>query len=357
MIRKAERPKRALRLCETGPAGSGKTHSALLMASGLGKRIILIDTENSADLEAGKDGIPEFDVCPVSPPFTPQAFQKALSECLHGGAEVVIVDTLTQEWEGLGGLLDMKEKSGKGFEAWGKVMPLHNALMNQMLSYPVHLIVTLRTKTAWEMEEYERGGRTLVRPKKFGMKPSQKEGIEYEFDVIFSLDQETHQATVSKDRTSLFDGKDAFVPSDETGKMLHAWLNSGSGKSPLEVFQESRIKLECLIENYSAESEEEVKSYWREIKSEAETLAPEHYQELLKFLGEKKGKFKSEDMLAWVEDQFAQIERIKDLESWLKRMEKGVIADLIPDDKDDFYQMIDDLKHDIRNPAPTQEAA
>ena len=113
-IRKAERSKRSLRLCYSGPAGAGKTHSALLTASGLlsetGK-VVVVDTENSVDLEQGKPDIPTFYVKDMAAPFSPQMFIAALSECLkEPNAEVVIIDTLTQEWEGSGGLLEMKEK-------------------------------------------------------------------------------------------------------------------------------------------------------------------------------------------------------------------------------------------------------
>ena len=115
LFQKAERKKAKLRLGLDGPSGSGKTHSALLIASGLvSGNIFLIDTErDSATLEIGKPGIPEFLHAPLYPPYTPARYQEYVREAVNEGAELIIIDSLSHAWSGNGGVLDMHDKAAK----------------------------------------------------------------------------------------------------------------------------------------------------------------------------------------------------------------------------------------------------
>lgn len=226
-FRKAERRKAKLRCALAGPSGSGKTFSALLMAFGLGGKVALIDTENgSGDLYAH---LGEYDICPITAPFIPDKYIVAIKAAEAAGYDVIIVDSLSHAWAGEGGLLDMQGKiadSGKGnsYTAWRSVTPKHNALVEAMLQSKSHIIATVRSKQDYVQEKDEKGKVTQI--KKVGMAPVQREGLEYEFTVFFDLSMQ-HEASASKDRTSLFDSR--FIkPSPELGKELLAWLNSGT---------------------------------------------------------------------------------------------------------------------------------
>jgi hypothetical protein len=226
-FRKAERRKAKLRCALAGPSGSGKTFSALLMAFGLGGKVALIDTENgSGDLYAH---LGEYDICPITAPFIPDKYIAAIKAAEAAGYDVIIVDSLSHAWAGEGGLLDMQGKiadSGKGnsYTAWRSVTPKHNALVEAMLQSKSHIIATVRSKQDYVQEKDEKGKVTQI--KKVGMAPVQREGLEYEFTVFFDLSMQ-HEASASKDRTSLFDSR--FIkPSPELGKELLAWLNSGA---------------------------------------------------------------------------------------------------------------------------------
>jgi len=233
-FRKAERKKAKLRCALAGPSGSGKTYSALLMAFGLGGKVALIDTENgSGDLYAH---LGEYDICPITAPFIPDKYIAAIKAAEAAGYDIIIIDSLSHAWAGEGGLLDMQGKiadSGKGnsYTAWRSVTPKHNALVEAMLQSKSHIIATVRSKQDYVQEKDEKGKVTQI--KKVGMAPVQREGLEYEFTVFFDLSMQ-HEASASKDRTSLFDSR--FIkPSPELGKELLAWLNSGADVPPPPV--------------------------------------------------------------------------------------------------------------------------
>lgn len=226
-FRKAERRKAKLRLGITGPAGSGKTMSALLIAGGLVSgdysKIGILDTENgSADLyvnsTASGSVIGEYNVLTLTPPFEASKYINGIKMAEEAGLEVVILDSISHAWSGEGGFLEKQgkiaDKSGNSWSAWRSVTPEHNRFIDAMLQSKIHVIATMRSKT----EHVYEGGKV----KKVGMAPVAREGMEYEFSVVFDMDQ-GHNATPTKDRTSIFDGK-IFKPSPETGKALLSWL-------------------------------------------------------------------------------------------------------------------------------------
>ena len=224
-FRKAERRQAKLRLGLIGPSGAGKTYGALLVAQGIGGKIALIDSENGrGELYAN---LCEYDVCPLTPPFTPDKYIAVIHEAERMGYATIIIDSLSHAWAGAGGILeqvDARKGRGNDFAAWRDVTPKHNQLVDAMLQSPCHIIATMRAKTAYEMEKDERTGK--VKPVKVGLAPVQREGMDYEFTVVLEIDQQKHMAVASKDRTSLFDG-DVFKLSKETGEKLKNWLESG----------------------------------------------------------------------------------------------------------------------------------
>lgn len=249
-FRKAERKKARARIALCAPAGGGKTHSALLMAKGLGGKIALIDTENgSAEMETGKPNIPDFDVMTLKPPFDPQKYIDAIKMAEMNDYEVIIIDSLSHAWSGSGGLLEKKDQiadassSKNSYFAWRNVTPLHNQLIDAMLQSSSHIIGTMRTKTHYGTETDDRG-KTV--PVKLGLAPVQREGMDYEFTIVFDISQDKHIATCSKDRTSMFDNQQ-FVPTIETGKQIKDWLEGGADQHPTDeqtkIFNEQLTKV------------------------------------------------------------------------------------------------------------------
>jgi hypothetical protein len=225
-IRKATRRKAKLRLALIGPSGSGKTMSALKLAFGIGGKTGIIDTENgSADLYAS---LGDYDVITLEKPYTVGKYREAITAFENGGYDTIIVDSLSHAWAGAGGLLDKQGQIANrpgtnSYAAWREVTPDHNALVEALLSSRCHIIVTMRVKTEYVLETNERGKQV---PRKVGLAPVQRDGVEYEFTVVMDIDID-HKAAASKDRTTLFDGwRDTIA--EGTGRQLLQWLESGT---------------------------------------------------------------------------------------------------------------------------------
>lgn len=238
---KAERKKGKLRLGIAGPAGSGKTYSALLIAFGLGGRVAMIDTERgSGELY---DHLGAYDVCTIEAPFEPRKYVEAIHAAEDLGYETIITDSLSHAWVGQGGLLDVHghiaDKTGNSWSAWRQVTPKHNELVDAMLQSSCHVIAAMRSKM--EYTQVEENGKKQV--KKLGMSPIQRDGMEYEFTVFIDLDHH-HTATATKDRTTLFDGQ-YFVPTVETGKTLLAWLENDGRVEPEFARQEKTVSAQA----------------------------------------------------------------------------------------------------------------
>lgn len=244
-IRKAVRRKAKLRLGLVAPSGGGKTYSALQIAMGLGGKIGLIDTEHgSGDLYAH---LGDYDIINISAPYTVKKYRDAIKAFEEEGYSVIIIDSLSHAWAGDGGLLDKQGKiadSGRGnsYTAWRTVTPEHNGLIETMLQSPAHIIATMRAKVEYVIEKNDKGREA---PRKIGMAPVQRDGMDYEFTIVLDIDDK-HNATSSKDRTGLFDGQ-FFSPSIETGKKLLSWLESGD--EPIQTFkkEESNISVNDII--------------------------------------------------------------------------------------------------------------
>lgn len=228
-IQKATKKQRKARIALVGPSGSGKTMSALLLAKGIGDKILVIDTENrTAENYVGHKLVPfDFDVINIDPPFKVQKYLEAIMMGEEANYDVIIVDSISHAWEGEGGVLDVKDKiddayGGNSFSNWRKVTPLHNKLVNAMVFSKTNIIATMRSKTAYTMEENEKG---KVVPRRVGLAPVQRAGTEYEFTIVFDVDM-SHVATSGKDRTGLFE--DLMEPlSPEVGKVIAEWCGSG----------------------------------------------------------------------------------------------------------------------------------
>lgn len=226
-IERAQKKKQKLKIGLAGISGSGKTYSALTLAFSMCQKICVIDTEcGSASLYS--DHFPEYDILELQPPYSPQRYIEAIKTIEAAGYECIIIDSLSHEWNGAGGCLSMvdavSKAGGNSYTAWGKVTPHHDALISYMIASQTHIIVTMRTKTAYELCVNDKGKQV---PVKVGMAPTQRDGIEYEFTIVFDLDQ-NHNFTCSKDRTSMFNNIDIPQPlNKDVGKKILEWLDSG----------------------------------------------------------------------------------------------------------------------------------
>lgn len=224
-LQQAKRHQVKLRIGLSGPSGFGKSFSALLLAYGMTndwKKIALIDTENnSASLYSH---LGDFNVLSLDEPFTPERYIKAIQLCEQADMSVIIIDSISHEWQSKGGCLEIHEQLGGRFQDWAKVTPRHNAFLDAIILSKCHVITTSRRKVDYSIDKGS-DGKTKV--SKLGMKEITREGFEYELTVNFEFLNDNHLVSASKDRTGLFAGKPEFIINSSTGKKLMDWCNEG----------------------------------------------------------------------------------------------------------------------------------
>lgn len=236
---KAERKKAKLKLNLNGASGSGKTYSALVLASSLGQKIAVIDTENeSASLYANDFS---FDTLPLRPPYSPERFAGAIQAAKNMGYDVLIIDSASHEWIGSGGCLEINDTTaankfrGNTWSAWSETTPRHRKFIDAILQTDMHIITTTRAKT----ETVQGENKKIM---KLGMKAEQRDGYEYELTIALDVVHESHVVLPTKDRTKLFNTTGEVI-TKETGEKLIAWLNDGrSQEEALQAAFEEAIK-------------------------------------------------------------------------------------------------------------------
>lgn len=224
-FQKAERKKAKLRLWLNGMSSSGKTFAALLIAKGLGGKTALIDSEaGRGNLYGGKF---DYDICELDAPYTVDKYIKAIREAEQAKYDNIIIDSSSHEWlEVLSEKSRIDERGGNQFTNWNKPTQKHNSFVEAIIQSPCHVIVTSRAKRDWVMEEETKNGRSVQVPKLVGLASVQREGFEYEATVEFRIDR-NHYAEAVKDNTGIWLGKEPHVITEEDGRTLKEWLESG----------------------------------------------------------------------------------------------------------------------------------
>ena len=234
---KAVKHESKLRLAVTGPSGSGKTYTSLAIAAALadGKPVAVVDTEHGsaskyADLFA-------FDVVNMEAPFHPDRFVEMIREAGKAGYGVIVLDSLTHAWQGTGGMLDLvdeiakRKTGGNGFAAWKDATPIQNRMIEAIVGAPIHVIATLRSKQDYVQDKDDRGKTTI---KKVGMAAQQREGFEYEFDVVMDMDIDNN-GIVSKTRCPALTGRVFSKPGRDVANILADWLRGAPAPAQSEA--------------------------------------------------------------------------------------------------------------------------
>jgi hypothetical protein len=220
------------RVALDGPSGSGKTYTALTLATTLGQRVAVIDTEHGSASKYAD--LFEFDTLGLHR-YSPQILIDALLVAAEANYEVVVVDSLSHFWMGTDGMLEQVDKAAKrsgghGMSGWKEMRPVERQMVEALLAYPGHIICTLRVKTDWVEGENARGKRQMM---KVGTKAEQREGLEYEFDLVASMDL-SNELTVVKSRCPTLSGEIVARPGRDFAETFKAWLDDGEQAGPTD---------------------------------------------------------------------------------------------------------------------------
>lgn len=236
-IKKAKREKIYAKIALMAPSGGGKTYSALRLATGMAQeieketgkkaKILMGNTEQKRGYYYANEF--EYDIVDIEAPHEPEKYVDFINFAVQNGYDILIIDSSSHEWEGKGGCLELQQKAGGTYQSWGKVTPRHNKFIEAIADSPIHLICTMRGKDQYEVEKADNGKTTV---KKLGVGAKQRDGFEYEFTCTFAIDQKTNMAEPQKDNTHIFENENATKLTEEHGKRIIQWANSGEGYTP-----------------------------------------------------------------------------------------------------------------------------
>jgi hypothetical protein len=230
MFKPATKAQSKARIGLCGPAGSGKTYTGLVLATALGQRVAVIDTERGSASKYADEF--SFDVLELHH-FSPRTYVDAIKAAEQAGYDVCLIDSLSHAWNAEGGVLEIVDTAaarsrGNSYVGWREGTPAHNALVNAMLQSSLHIIATMRSKTEYVLEDDGRGKKV---PRKVGMAPIQRDGMEYEFDIVGDLDWE-HQLIITKSRCRALADKVIKRPDAAVAQTIRAWLSDGVPVQP-----------------------------------------------------------------------------------------------------------------------------
>jgi len=260
VFKQATKQDSKLRLALYGPSGSGKTFTALAIVRhlvGEGGKIALMDTEHGsaskyADLHGG------FDVFEADGDYSPQVYTEAIRAAERAGYDALIIDSLSHAWTGTGGALDLVDRtaraSGNKFTAWGGVTPLINTMVDTIIGAKLHVIATMRSKTEYLMEQ-DGKGKTSIR--KVGTAPIQREGVEYEFDIVGTMDLD-NTLSIEKTRCPSLRGKTFNRPGIEVAEIISAWLTGTSAEDNAATAEALRVEFMAIYDDQAAAKETEI---------------------------------------------------------------------------------------------------
>ncbi len=242
-FKKAKREQIWLKVLFAGASGSGKTYTALRVATGIAKKtggkVAAIDTENGRIRYYANEF--DFDDLQLEMPYSPEKYIEAIDMAIDGGYDVLIIDSITHEWDYC--LEQHSKMPGNSYTNWAKITPRHDAFMEKILQSPLHILCTVRGKDEYVLEE--KNGKQV--PKKVGLGYKQRDNTEYNYTVTFNIDQKTHVAEAMKDNTHIFEDRYDVLTEKDGGKLFD-WANSGDAPAPKPIVKTSTVIEEDIKE-------------------------------------------------------------------------------------------------------------
>lgn len=278
-FKKAIREDIFVKVCTIAPSGGGKSFSTLRLGKGLSEalsrktgiqeRVAYIGTEGSRDKYYANEF--DYDLLQLKNDFSPEKYIDAIEEALDSGYKIIIVDSISHEWVGKNGCLEIHSKmAGNSYTNWNKVTPRHNKLMDLILDCEAHVIVTVRGKDKYVMEEVN--GKQVVTKLNLGYQ--QRDDIEYLFTLSLNIDKDSHLFTSLKDNTHLFEDRNEIL-TEKDGEKLLEWATNGDIKAKREELEKAKEEGKAKIAmNEELEAKKIIEEKANKIKEQKKTDIP-----------------------------------------------------------------------------------
>lgn len=216
-----------------GVSGSGKTYSGLLLGAGMGgpgAKVGFIDTENGrgcmyADSPGIMAALPQgYSTIELSPPFSPARYIEAVDTFERAGFNVVIIDSGSHEWEGIGGCTDIAEADNG---RWNKAKRENKRFVMRLLNSSMHIVVCLRAREKSKIisKKDSVDGKEHIIP--LGILPVSEKNFPFEMLLSFMVEEGTHEAKpikVPEQFESMFSKPKLLTKED--GEKIRLWNES-----------------------------------------------------------------------------------------------------------------------------------
>lgn len=263
-IRKAVREKVYTKIALMGSSGSGKSYSSLRLATGMKNRLDKVEGKDNKILVANTEGSRgvyyasefDYDIVDIDPPYTPEVYIDLIEEAVEAGYDILVLDSVSPEWDGKGGCLEMHAMLGGRATDWKALTPRHTKFLDTIEKSPIHIIATIKAKDQYEIDKDEKG---KVSVKKLGLGCRQREGFEYCFTCTFSIDQKTHIASAQKDNTHIFDNTIGEILTEKYGEKMIDWANSSPVEPNKKYVVENSVENRAEQEKLFNETREKIK--------------------------------------------------------------------------------------------------
>lgn len=250
-FQKAKRENIWAKILQIAPSGGGKSFGSLRLATGLAKalsidtgneeRIGYIGTEGSRDKYYADEF--DYDLLQLKAPFTPESYIDAIDEALDAGYKIIVIDQISSEWGGKGGMLEIHSKmSGNSYTNWSKLTPRHEKFVDKILDSEAFIIANVRGKDKYVLEE--QNGKQV--PRKVGVGYTQRDDLEFLFTVAFTVEQDTHLFTSVKDNTHLFENRNDVI-TEKDGELIYQWSTGGDVKAKRNELEKVKAEAKAKI--------------------------------------------------------------------------------------------------------------
>jgi len=256
-IEEAQREGARLVIGLGGVSGGGKTYTALQLAYGMAnynsKKVGFVCSENKRGrlysdslIDPATGEVQRFLIGDLTAPFSPQRYIDAIDAFVKAGVEVLVIDSVSHEYEGIGGLEDIAQAGNPKNPNWAKAKGEHKRFMNALLQSPLHIIACMRAREKTKQEMVN--GKLQYVP--LGVMPIQEKNFSFELTASLMMWNEGKSQEVLKCPSELRDilGRQEGYITAADGAALRAWVDGAKQQLDPEV-ERARSNLNLICEH------------------------------------------------------------------------------------------------------------